>query len=218
MRSTLIAVCALLTASALLPAETAWSRGKLDRIELEARLLRDVDKIEQLLGDRLDEEFVLVELRVTPLYGETLELERQDFRLRSRADNDSSEAQSPERIAGSAVLALDTRTTGGGGLFSQSGGPVIGGAPGTGTRPRRLGNRGTTLGSSGLGEGETTLSREQREESDLVARLTELELPLTGDDVVTGYLYFQVDPNVKLKRYVFYYDGGYGELKLEFDK
>ena len=64
----------------------------------------------------------------------------------------------------------------------------------------------------------TTLNREQREETDLVSRLAERELPLTGDDVVTGYLFFQVDPTKKLKHYVFYYDGSYGELKLEWDQ
>ena len=186
------------------------------------RLVREVDRIAELTGDELDKEFILVETKVRPLFDTEVALDRNDFRLRSRANNDSSLAQSPERIAGAGVLTLGQTVKGGGGVFGQSrDAPVIGGAPGTGTRPRRLPTPMDSVGSGRTSQTETTIGRGKASEDDgtLAGRLRSIEVPLEASPVAReGYLYFQVSPKTKLKRLALFYDGDYGEFELTFDE
>ena len=93
--------------------QSAWSSARLEDVEFEARLVRDLEQIKGIVGDDLDKDFVLVEMRARPLYGTKLTFSHDDFLMRCRYDNDTSNAQSPERIAGTAVLALDQTETGG---------------------------------------------------------------------------------------------------------
>lgn len=201
---------------------TEWTTTRSGNIEFSARLVYDVDRIEQMLGDSLDKSFTLVEIKILPLYDQMLELEREDFLFRCRCDNERSTAQSPERIAGSAVLALgQEKTGGGGGVFGQNNDPlIIGGVPGTGTRPRRLpGQGGGVGGATGGGSTETTVQGKTTETGSLLDRLKALEIPLDPiDEQISGYLFFQVQPNRKLKHYVLSYDGVYGEFQMLFDK
>ena len=213
-------VCLAIAATPL-AAQTPWVTTRLEDIEVKARLIQDPDQIEALVGDPLDKEFMLVEIEIKPYYGATLELERTDFTLRSRADNESSHAQSPARIAGSAVFSLEQKRAGGGGVFSQSQDSVIvGGAPGTGSQPRRVDGVSPGIGGS-LGSGTEVTVRQtaSKEPVTLEERLTQLELPLRPTDQdIRGYLYFQVNPKNKLKRIIFYYDGVYGEFQHQFEK
>ncbi len=201
-------------------AETAWTAARAGDVEFSARLVLDPNQIEQMLGDRVDESYTLVELKVRPLFDNMLELNRSDFVFRCRCDNEHSEAQSPSRIAGSAVLALDQKVQGGGGIFARQNDPLlVGGAPGTGTRPRRIGNTPSGIGSGGMSRVETEVRAEVSEDSTLLGRLERLELPLEPiGEPISGYLYFQVSPKRKLKRYVLSYDGVYGEFQMQFTK
>ena len=218
-----LAVCTTVLAFAATPliAQTQWVTTRLEDVELKARLIQDPDRIEALLGDPLDREFMLVEIEIKPFYDTKLELDRNDFTLRSRADNESSKAQSPSRIAGSAVFSVEQKRTSGGGVFAQSQDPVIiGGAPGTGSRPRRIDGVSPGIGGN-LGSG-TEVSVRQTEDTKLETleeRLARLELPFEPTDQdLHGYLYFQVNPKNKLKRIVFYYDGVHGEFQHQFEK
>ena len=83
-----------------------WYARSLEDAEFQARLVREVTEIERITGDRFAGDIILVEIKVRPLYGSQVTLQRDDFLLRSRRNNDTSHAQSPERIAGSAVLEL----------------------------------------------------------------------------------------------------------------
>lgn len=208
-------------AGAPLLAQTQWVTTRLDDVEFRARLIQDPDQIEQILGDRLDNEFMLVEIELKPYYGTKLQLDRNDFTLRSRADNESSKAQSPSRIAGSAVFSLEQRSTGGGGVFAQDNDPlIIGGAPGTGSNPHRIDRVPNTVGGGGGGGTEISVRQtESKQPETLEGRLAQLELPFEGTDQdIRGYLYFQVNPKNKLKRIVFYYDGVHGEFQQQFEK
>lgn len=200
-----------------------WYTRHLDDADFQARLVRDVGEIERITGDQFSGDVILIELRVRPLYGSHVALERGDFLLRSRRDNDTSPAQNPERIAGGAVLALGKeRHTAGGGLFSDStNAPVWGGAPGTGTRPRRLGGP-PNLAGGGV-SGEETQTVEQRTTTGtgdpILDRLYKVELPLeTQDQPVSGYLYFEVPAKTKRKHLELSYDGGLGNFLIEFKK
>lgn len=204
-----------------LAAQTQWVTTRLEDVEFRARLIHEPGQIEALLGDKLDNEFMLVEIELKPFYGRKLQLDRNDFTLRSRADNESSHAQSPSRIAGSAVFSLEQKRTGGGGVFGQSNDPlIIGGVPGTGSTPRRIDRVPNTIGSGGGGTSEVTVRQtESSAPETLEGRLERLELPFEPTDQdVRGYLYFQVDPKHKLKRLVFYYDGVHGEFQHQFEK
>lgn len=201
---------------AALVAQTEWQTIRLDDVEFTVRLIRDVDQIKTLLGDPLDEEFILVELKLRPFYNTLMELDRNDFLLRTRADNDSSAAQSPSRIAGSAVLALGEGSAVGGGVTAQDRGPVFGGGvPGGGPLGRR---QPSGIGNAGVALSENTVSAKEVEANEsLIERLTRLELPLekTSRDI-SGYLYFQIDPKSKLKHLHFYYEGAHGELQMQW--
>ncbi len=214
-------IAAAALAATALPAQTQWVVTRLEDIEVKARLIQDVSQIEALLGDPLDKEFMLVEIEIKPYYGRELTLERTHFTLRSRADNESSKAQSPSRIAGSAVFSLEQKRRGGGGVFAQSQDPlIIGGAPGTSGQPRRIDGVSPRIGGTVGGGTEVSVRQtESKQPETLEGRLARLELPFdpTEEDI-RGYLYFQVDPKNKLKRIVFYYDGVHGEFQHQFEK
>jgi len=207
-------------------AGAAWASDPIPKtvrvgdIEFSARLVLDLDEIERLTGDRLDEEFSFVELTIRPLFDNMLELSRDDFTFRCRCNNERSEAVSPDMIAGAAVLALDTKRTSRGGVFSQARDSVIGGGlPGTDGRPTRTPDAPSAFGSAGYGTAETQIRAETHEDDSLLGRLGRLEIPLEPtDEPISGYLYFQVDPTRKLKHYVLSYDGVYGEFQVTFDK
>lgn len=222
MRARLATWAAVLAfAGAPLLAQTPWVTTRLEDVEFRARLIQDVDRIEQLLGDSLDKEFMLVEVEIKPYYGTKLQLDRNDFTLRSRADNESSKAQSPSRIAGSAVFSLEQKKTGGGGVFAQSQDPlIIGGAPGTGGRPRRIDGVSPGIGGNVGSSTETSVRQtESKKPETLEGRLARLELTFEPTDAdIRGYLYFQVDPKNKLKHIIFYYDGVHGEFQHHFEK
>ena len=185
-----------------------WRSAELDDVKFNTRLVRDLHEIQRLLGSDLDQEFILVELNVRPLYNSNVLLDREDFLLRSYRNNERSFAQSPDRIAGDAVLVLSQgRAKSSGGVFSQE---TVFGAPGLG-RPGGLGGSvgsqseiKVTQGDSG---GETTL----------LAKLGQIELPMGETRVpVRGYLFFQVNPKHKLKHLVLNYDGPAGKCKIPF--
>lgn len=195
-----------------------WYSRTLENVAFEARMVQDLEQIEKITGDSLDGDYILIEMKVSPLYGSRIVLQRDDFLLRSRRNNDTSEAQSPDRIAGDAVLALGVSEKGSGNVFRDAtNSPIYGGAPGTNTRPRRLEDQGGVLG--GLQSGSATVEVEQIRSSDtsLAGQLRRLELPLvTSDSAGGGYLYFQIPAKVKRKHLELSYDGKFGDFVIVF--
>lgn len=208
----------LATLAIVLPAQAEWFSARLDDAEMQARLVREPNEVKSLLGTDLERDYVLVEVKVRPLYNSKVVLTRGDFTLRSRRNNDRSTAMSPEEIAGTSVLVLGGGRTTSRGVFAEDREPVlVGGAPGTGTRPRTLGGQGRSLGSGGFGTEEVSVKTEERSATSLLERLRQLELPIGETrETVSGYLYFQVSAKHKLKHYEFTYDGNVGEFDLKF--
>jgi hypothetical protein len=215
----------LLLLSFVLPLAAAeppqWFNIKLRDMDVKARLVRERPAIAQLLGNDLDGDFILVEMNLTPLYGAKIELKRDDFLMRTYRNNDTSTAQSPDRIAGDSELVLGKAETVTVGIYSQStSGIPVGGAPGTGTRPRRIGGE-ETLSGGGVQSKETpeVTQRDSGQEGGLRGRLQSNELPLgVVDDVVHGYLYFQLSPKEKPKDLTLNYDGPGGKFQIQFAK
>ena len=214
-----IIATALLVLCAL-PANAEWLSERFDDAEISVRLIRDANDLKSLLGTDLERDYVLAEVKVRPLYNSNVILTRDDFMMRSRRNNERSTAMSPEEIAGGSVLVLGSRRIGTGspGVYSQENDPVIvGGTPGTGTRPRTLGGQGQSFGGGQAGDQELTVNAEQRETTSLLERLQQHELPIGETrEPVRGYLYFQVPAKHKLKHYQFTYDGNVGEFSVGF--
>ena len=116
-------LCVLGLEAAKLP---DWYTRELPDAEIQARLVRDLDEIERVTGDSFEGEVILVELRVRPLYGSAVTLDRGEFLLRARNNNDTSRARTPDRIGGGAVLALVTERVGApaGVISEQASGPI----------------------------------------------------------------------------------------------
>ncbi len=200
-----------------------WQEAKLMDMEVKVRLVRDLKEIEQLVGGDLDKEFILTEVEIKPLYGAKIELKRDDFLLRTYRNNDTSVAQSPERIAGGAELVLGKGKSVNVGVHTQNqNGIPVGGFPGTGTRPRRIGGNDTIVGG-GVGSPDSAdgkaRNKEEKPGDDLLANLKARELPVGEvDDIVHGYLYFQLNPKEKPKHLTFNYEGSAGEFQISFKK
>jgi hypothetical protein len=202
-----------------------WRKADLKDVAFEFRLVQDVAEIERLVGERLDDEFTLVEVRLRALYGTKVKLDRDEFTLRSFRGNLKSTAQSPDRIAGANVLTLREGRAATGGVMTQGReGIPVGGLPGSTGPPRRIGNNIPTAagipvgGSTSTGQTTAQVSASQEDQS-LHGRLERLELPLdAGDADVNGYLYFQLDPKQNQKHLSLTYDGQYGEFRIPFEK
>lgn len=197
-----------------------WYSRQLPDAEFQARLVRDAAEIERVAGDSFDGEVILIEVRVRPLYGSKISLRRDDFLMRARNNNETSPAQTPDRIAGGAVLDLSAKTKSSTpDLFANDTGPIWGGAPGTGSRPRRLGGPPDQIGSSTASQEMITAKQRSAAESSGAVRLQLLELPLElEDDPGAGYLYFEMPAKIKRKHLELSYDGNLGEFLIEFKK
>lgn len=219
MRIFIFAISAWLSICAAQAAEgSAWRTEKLADAEFKVRLVLDPAEITQILGSDLDMDYILVEVEVRPLYNSKVNLRRDDFVLRSRRDNERSSADTPDRIAGESVLIVgEGRAKTGGGIFGQESGTVIGGVPGTGTRPRRIPGQGGSIGNTGSTETTTSVKGDKRETTTLLDRLTDLELPIGETRTpVRGYLYFAVSAKQKQKHLELSYEGNVGEFMMPF--
>ena len=210
-----LCLTALLARAADLP--PVWVAQKTPDVEISARLILDREAHLQAVGADLGRQYVVVELKVTPKGGYPVTLDRDQFLLRSSRDNERSTAESPDRIAGSTILVLGAKSTGGRGIFSESGDPVfVGGLPGTGGRPRRIGGDETGIGSA-AGPSETTVASSSAKVTPLLSALRDKEMPL-GEHrkPVTGFLYFPVDPKQKPKNFHLHFKGPGGEAEIQF--
>lgn len=214
------AVSVILLLLGALPASAEWLSERFDDAVISVRLVRAANDLRSLLGTDLEGDYVLAEVKVRPLYNSEVTLTREDFTIRSRRNNERSSAMSPDEIAGSAVLVMGSKRvrTGSPGVYAQENDPVvIGGVPGTDTRPRTLGGQGRSLGNARRGEVDLTVNVEEQTTTPLLERLRQHELPIGGTrETVQGYLYFQVPSKHKLKHYQFTYDGDAGEFSGDF--
>ena len=73
------------------------------KLRVEASLYPDKESVKQLLGFELDEGFMVVAVKITPIAEDPLRIDRDHFFLRSDKDGQKSSPYSPSQLAGSEI-------------------------------------------------------------------------------------------------------------------
>lgn len=186
--------------------------NKVVRIEAVAHL--DKASIQQAVGSELDPGIVVVTVTVTPVGGEKLAIDRDDFLLRSDRDGQKSTPFSPTQIAGNSTLRVKTGY-GGGGVMAQENRPVWGGLGGIGfpSSGGGFGNAGSTEEAVASVEPETG----KQKENPLLKVIREKILPEKEiSEPVTGQLYFLLEGKHKPKDLELLYKTSAGRVSVRF--
>ncbi|MFN7993451.1 MAG: hypothetical protein U0Q18_07615 [Bryobacteraceae bacterium] len=173
------------------PAET---RGENESVVITATLYPNGDAVKELLGNDLGGHYIVLAVQVTPRFGKEVTVSRDDFQLKTDKNGERTTPFAPSQIAGrGALIVSEEGGSSSGGSIGN--GPIIGGIPGTTTRPRRVGGDGTSLGSA-TAEGASSKSKSGAKDkpNPMLALLKEKELPeKKTDQPVSGLLYFPME-------------------------
>ncbi|MBX5494300.1 MAG: hypothetical protein IRZ15_03100 [Bryobacteraceae bacterium] len=210
------AIALILAAGVLLAADTPEPvRGTNELLEIKATAHPGKEAVRKLLGNDLDGFICVVEVTVTPLGDKPVALNRDDFLLISGKDGQRSAPFAPSQIAGQGAIIVSSRG-GGGGIATQSTGPVWGGIGGP---PRRLPGQGTVLGTASEPSSATARVDDggKAQENPLLATLKERELPQKETlEPVSGLLYFPLEGKHKPKDLQLIYKGAGGKVSVQF--
>jgi hypothetical protein len=218
MRCTLylLAICGL-----TLPAQVKRPPGEFenDRVMVQSVIYADRESVKRAIGHDFDGSVAVVEVTVTPRGGEALDIEREDWTIFSNKDAQKAPAFHPSQLAGQgAIVVKETRDGGGVMAGNNPNAPVIGGIPGTGGRPRSMGNGGGGIGNSasqavGLG----IESKNDANANPILASLKAKELKYGKTMTpVKGLLYFSLDGKHKLKDLELWYRGPAGKFVISY--
>jgi len=193
-----------------------------ENVDISANPLVTPEEIRAALGAELPPGIIAVVVKIVPRGDAPLvSVSRDDFILLSHKDGQRSGPYSPSQIAGASVMTVTSQTRGGGGLARQSNGPIWGGIPGAGGRPRQVdGGESPVVGNTGSAETITTATikdEKTKTENPLLKLLEEKMLPdKETSDPLTGLLYFPLEGKVKMKDLKLLYRGPAGRLSIEF--
>lgn len=190
-----------------------------DNVDIYATPLLEKDQIKNAIGAELPAGIIVVQVRIVPKGEETLSVAKDDFQIISHKDGQRSGPFVPSQIAGSATLVVST-TSQGGGMGSQSNGPIWGGLPGTLGRPRQGPGNGGGIGNATTSETETSAKQgtdAKQKDNPLLAILDQKMLQdKETKEAVSGYLYFPLEGKQKLKDLELIYKGPAGRLIVPF--
>ena len=101
-------VLALLPALVLTAAKktVATASDDNDDLTLTVTLHIDPEDIKEMVGSDLEGHFIVAEVKAAPKYGKTVNIDRDDFLLRSRADNDHSKPFAASQVAGNTTMVI----------------------------------------------------------------------------------------------------------------
>lgn len=207
------AVC--LAAEKKLPVAKAGN----SKLQITATLYHEKDSIKDELGSDLGGYFKVIRVELTPTGDTPLRVDRDDFLLRSFKDGQKSGAFEPSQIAGRGALVVST-TSSGGGIVAEDRGPIWGGIPGTGGRPRRIGGVEPPAVGNSAGQTEAVATAKTgagEKENPLLAVLKEKVLPEKEiSEPLSGLLYFSLEGKHKPKDLELHYLGPAGKIVLKF--
>lgn len=219
----LAAACAV-----FLPAMLAGDKKTLDGagqsgnddVEIAAAAMLDHDSARQALGADLGAGYLVVRVTVSPKNDKAVSIGPDDFTLLSHKDGQRSQPFAPSQIAGKGGLVLSQKGIGSGGMRGgDPSGPVWGGIPGTGGRPRQGPGSGGGFGNSGDPTVADVRKQDDKNAKDnpLLAVLQAKVLPdKESSEPVSGLLYFPLEGKHKAKDISLIYKGPAGRLVLEF--
>ncbi|MEP7365986.1 MAG: hypothetical protein ABI972_22240 [Acidobacteriota bacterium] len=190
-----------------------------EKLRVEATLYPDRETVKQLLGFELDDGFMVVVMKITPLGEDPVRIDRDHFFLRSDKDGQKSSPYSPSQIAGTGTMRISSRAGSGGGIGSENRGPVWGGLGGGGIG--RMPGQGSGIGNSATIE-EATVTIDKGKEGEAKSPvLVALEEKVMVDsketkDPLEGQLYFLMEGKHKVKQLELHYRGPAGKLDIRF--
>lgn len=176
--------------------------GENDELILTVTLHIDPEDIKAMLGSDLEGHFVVAETKVEPKYGKTIAIDRDDFLLRSRADNDHSKPFAASQVAGTTTMVI-----------TKAEGPKVKNRPSFG------------IGGIGVGSGnipdndvykDSKATVKNTAENPLEKTLDEKILPeRKTDQPVSGLLYFPIEKQ-KIKDLRIEYGSKENRITLQF--
>jgi hypothetical protein len=191
-----------------------------DTVELTAFAHVDKQSVAAALGKDPGFEMVVLDVTVRPLLENEVAVWRDDFVLISRKDGQKSQPLAPTQIAGKGGLVVSSTGVSSRGMGSpvNNRGPIWGGIPGTGDRPRRLG--GDDDVTAAPAETKATIDNNtSKTEDPLLASLKAKVLTETKTkEPVSGQLYFILDGKHKRKDLELIYKTGSERIILDFEK
>jgi hypothetical protein len=202
-RSTvLIFALASQLAAARHPQKIAEGQTSDTAVTLEATVYADPETVQQIVGNDLQGHYTVVRVKLTPRAGK-INVQLDDFLLRTDKDGERSHPFVASQIAGSSSLVISETNAGGGGTRAEN-------------RPT-FGLGGIGMGGGGIGNAATQKgSKAKMENSDKKDPLQDLlaskMLPeKETDQPVTGLLYFPMEKQ-KVKDLELFY----GKISLRF--
>src|SRR5579862_5732766 len=166
-----------------------------DDIQLTATLLLDRDDIHQTLGQDLEADYVVVQMKAVSKTGKPVRIGPDDFTLISRKDGQRSSSLTPTQIAGKGALIVKSG--------SLSEGHGLGASPGT---ARLSAPTGVTVVEDG----------KPSEGPLLDALKAKIMQERETDEPVEGLLYFTMEGKLKPKDVSIIYKGPAGRVVMDF--
>jgi hypothetical protein len=204
-----ISAAALLLVSLLSagkPKTTGPSKNENQSLAVTASLILDRDEIKELIGSDLGGHYILVNVTVSPKFGGTVDVHRDDFVLKTDKDGERASPYVASQIAGKGALVVTEKSgsapSGGGQFGSPYDYPAYGG--GVGGAPTQI------------TEAQAKMQSGTKGDSPLMKTLNEKMLPeKKSDTAVSGYLYFPMEKQ-KAKDLELWYNTPDGKLILRF--
>ena len=201
------------------PKKTSGSaHGENEDLILTVTLYTDAADIQNLVGSDLGGHYFVANVKVEPKYGKEINIDRDDFVLRTDKDGERDRPYEGSQIAGRTALVVGKTKSGEGGAVAESM-PTYGGQPYPGA-PVYYPSTGTAIGAGGGGPTETNKASVKTDSSDapnpLEKTLDEKILPQKKTDKpVSGLLYFPMEKQ-KLKDLQLLYGSAENRISLRF--
>jgi hypothetical protein len=217
----LVALCAsLVWAQKVSPTAKASD----EEITIEAKAYLDRDSMKSVLGQDPGENILIVEVQLVPAAGKKIDIQRDDFLLRSDRDGQKSQALHPSQIAGSSVLVISSRGgTQGTPMSEQRRVPFgVPGIPGMGGPMSLPGNGPPTGGSATADTSSADASAEEGDKNKPNPLLDALNKKVLPEGEITeptkGLLYFVIEGKQRPKDLELVYRRAPPRLSVRFPK
>jgi len=206
LRISAVALLLAATLSAGKPKTTGPFKNENQGLAISATMILDHEEIKELVGSDLGGHYILVKVTVTPKFGGTVDVRRDDFTLKTDKDGERARPFVASQIAGKGALVVTEKAGG------TSGGPQFGSPydyPAYGA--------GVGGGPTQVTEAQAKMQTGAKGDSPLMKTLNEKILPekKTDSAPVSGFLYFPMEKQ-KQKDLELWYNTPDGKLVLRF--